>query len=131
MSIFLAIAATGITYLSGQDIQLTPSEASDRGIDVSVTNLEAEYQHPYPLFLFNIDLRNFDQCVIRDVSIEIGNNQGQLVFASGINGQSGIYTFQLIEMYLNSAALAVHCDAEPDALDPSYTIELGSYRRTP
>lgn len=131
MSLFLAIAAAGITYLSGPETLLTPDEAEAINIKVSVLDLATEHLYPYPLFLFNMDLKEFNQCSLTDVSIEISNESGHLVFASGISDNSGEYHFQLIGEYLNSASLALICDAGPDTLGQRYIIELGTYVQVP
>lgn len=131
MSLLLTIAAAGATYLSGPETLLTPVEAEEINIKVSVLDLAAEHQHPYPLFLFNVNLNEFNQCVLRDVSIRISNESGELIFASGISEIAGEYHFQLLGEYLHSALLGIHCDDGSDSLDRRYNIELGDYVQAP
>ncbi len=129
MSILLAVAAAGITYISDPEIELTPSEAVDIGIQVSAVDLEAEYLHPYPLFLVNVNLSNFDLCAVRDVTIEFGDALGQLVFASSLGARSSEYTFQLQGRYMDLAKLAVQCESGPDDQGMRYLIEPDAFVR--
>ena len=131
MSIFLAIAAAGATYIGGLQIQLSPAEAEELDIMISAVDTKKEYQHPYPLFLFEIDLNQFDACILRSVWIQFFNEQGQQVFGSSIEAEFGLYHFQLLEEYLDAATLGITCDAGPVALDSSYTIDLREYGRAP
>lgn len=131
MSILLILAMAGATYIGGLQNQLQPSEAEDLGIEISVVNLEKEHRHPYPLFLFEVDLSEFDACHLRGVIVQIFNDAGQVVFSSGVSEEFSIYHFQLLGDYLDTADLLVSCDAGPDALDPSYVIRLQEYGQAP
>lgn len=131
MSILLTIAAAGATYIGGLQTQLSPAEAEDLAIMISAVDTEKEYQHPYPLFLFEVDLNQFDACIIRGVWIQFFNEQGQQVFGSSIEAKFGQYHFQLLEEYLDAATLGITCDTGPDTLDTSYTIDLREFGRAP
>ncbi len=123
------MAAAGATFISGVTTELSPVEAVDLNIGVSVLDLEREQEHPYPLFLFNVDLSEMNACSIRGVWLRIINNQDQLVFGSSIAEDLGGYTFQIIGDYLAGATLGITCDEGPDRLDSSYTIKLQNYAR--
>lgn len=131
MSTFLAFAAAGATFIGGLTTQLSPIEADGLNILVSAVDAEVELQHPYPLFLFEVNLRQFNACELRGVSIQIFNDQGQHAFGSNIAEEFGLYHFQILESFLDEATLAITCNAGPDALDPSYTIQLREYGRAP
>lgn len=131
MSTFLVLAMAAVTHMTGLQTSLQPSEAEEINIEISVIDLEKEARHPYPLFLFEVNLSQFDVCKLRGVWIQLINHEDQLVFTSSIGEESGLYYFQLLEQYLNGATLGITCDAGPDTLDPSYTIDLREYGRTP
>ncbi|MBL4573430.1 MAG: hypothetical protein JKY86_10210 [Gammaproteobacteria bacterium] len=131
MSISLVIAAAGATFIGGLQTQLSPAEVENLDIVISAVDAEKEHRHPYPLFLFEVDLSQFDACILRGVWIQFFNDQGQQVFSSSIEAEFGLYHFQILEEYLDAATLGITCDAGPDALDPSYTIDLREYGRAP
>ena len=131
MSILLILAMAGATYIGGLQNQLQPSEAEELGIEISAINLEKEFQHPYALFSFEVDLSEFSACDLRNVGVQILDDAGQVVFVSSISEEFGTYHFLLLADYLDTANLSVTCDAGPDALDPSYVIRLLEYDRPP
>lgn len=127
MKILLIIAAAGATWLGGQRTPLLPLEAEDLGINITAVNQEEESDHPYPQYSFAVELGQFDACKVRAVTVSILNDSDQLVFSASIQEEFGRYNFQLLEEFLPTATLGITCDAGPDALDPSYRIELGAY----
>ena len=129
MIYLLLLTMAGATYLDGLHTPLGPTEAAELGIVISATDTEKVYQHPYPLFLFEVDLSGFDACELRSVGVYFFNDVGQQVFGSSIEEEFGHYNFQLLGDYLDNANLLVTCDRGPDALDSSYVIELGEYRQ--
>jgi len=131
LSIFLAFAAAGATFISGLQTQLSPDEAEDLNIMISAVDSEKEHRHPYPLFLFEVDLNQFDTCNLKGVWVQFFNEEGHMVFGSSIEAEFGLYHFQILEEFLDSATLGITCDAGPDALDPSYTIQLREYGQAP
>ncbi len=131
MITLLILAMAGATYLDGLRTPLQPSEAEDLGILISAIDTEKVYQHPYPLFLFEVEFRDFDACKLTNVGVIVFNEAGQQVFGSTIGEESGQYHFQLFKDYLINAELIVTCDAGPDALDPSFVIDLGHYDQSP
>ncbi len=131
MSILLVLATAGATYIGGLQTPLQLSEAEELGIQITATDLEAEVQHPHPLFLFRIDLENFHACDAAAVGIHFSNQDGELIFAASLSEALGSYHFQILEQYLNTATLTVTCDAGPEALDSSYTINLRGYSQAP
>ena len=131
MSNLLILAMAGATFIGGLQTPLQPAGAEDLGIIISAIDSEKVFQHPYPVFLFEVDLSNFDACMLRSVGVNFFDDAGQLVYASSIGEEFGHYNFQLLEDFLDNAKLLVTCDAGPDALDPSYVIELGEYSRFP
>jgi hypothetical protein len=131
MSIFIAIAAAGATYMTGLQTALQPSEAEALGIEISATNLAEEARHPYPLYTYEVDLSQFSDCPIRGVWVQFFNDRDELVFSASIQQEFGVYHFVLLEEYQSASTLGITCDAGPDALDPSYTIELREYSLLP
>ena len=127
MKILLIIAAAGATWLGGQRTPLSPLEAEDLGINITAVNHEEESDHPYPQYAFVVELGQFDACKLGGVWVSILNDSDQLVYSASIQGESGRYSFQLLEEFLATATLGIICDAGPDVLDPGYTIELGGY----
>ncbi len=131
MSIFLAIAAAGATFIGGLQTPLSLVEADELEIIVSAVDAEQEHRHPYPLFFFEVDLKQFDACILRSAWIQLFNEQEQVIFSSSIEAEFGLYHFQLLKEYLDGATLGITCDAGPDALDPSYTVDLRDYVQPP
>lgn len=131
MSIFLAFAAAGATFIGGIQNQLTPAETEDLNILISAVDAEKEHRHPYPLFLFEVDLSQFNDCDLRGVWIALFNDQGQQAFGSNIEAEFGLYHFQISGEFLDTSTLGITCNAGPDTMDPSYTIELREYGRAP
>ncbi|MCI5107384.1 MAG: hypothetical protein MRY76_11770 [Pseudomonadales bacterium] len=127
MSIFIAIAAAGATYMTGLQTALQPSEAEALGIEISVTNLAEEARHPYPLYTYEVDLSQFSECPVRGVWVQFSNDRDELVFSASIQEEFGVYHFLLLEEFHSASSLGITCDAGPDALDPSYRIELHAY----
>lgn len=131
MSNFLIIAAAGATFLAGPQTVLQPNDIVGHGIQLSVLDLERDFGHPYPLFRFEIGLDDFIECDPKSGNIGVFDEQGQLVFGTSIAQEFGSYSFSILEQYLSAAVFTFTCEAGPDELDPSYTIELWDYRRAP
>ena len=131
MSIFLAFAAAGATFIGGLETQLSATEADDLRITISAVNAEKEFEHPYPLFYFEMDLSQFYACNLRAVWINISNDRREHVFGATIEEDFGKYRFQILEEMMHNATLGITCDAGPNAMDPSYTIKLREYTIAP
>lgn len=129
MNILLAFAAAGATYITGLQTEISAAEAEQLNIAISVIDMEKEYLHPYPLYLFDVDLEDFDACVVQAVWIQFFNEDGQLAFASNIEGNDGRHSFQILAEYLDTAGLGITCDSGPDTMNPSYIVNLRQYGR--
>ena len=82
MSLLIFMTAAGAAFLAGPETTLQPEDLAPLGIELSVTDMEREHLHPYPLFLFEIALDGFTECDSPAANLDVFNEQGQLLFGS-------------------------------------------------
>jgi hypothetical protein len=125
MSIFLAIAAAGVTYMSGPMTTLDAQEVQNLGINITAQNYNRELTvDPGPLF-FQIDLAEFRACRLRGLGLNVRDENGTEIFGASINDAGGrLFPFRLAEIHVDSTTIAISCDSGPDRLDQVYLFEL-------
>ena len=132
MSILLILAAAGATYISNPRTTLDAQEAIDLGIVISAHNFDYEVMDaPAPLFL-TLELSNFKACQIRDVGIDVKDENGNVQYGSSIANQNGTtYPFRLERRFLEFSEMAIVCHSGPQTLDYVYLFDLGELVHAP
>ena len=132
MSIALALAAAGATYLANPRTTLDAQEAIDLGIVASAHNFDYEIMdEPSPLFI-TLQLSGFSACQINAVGIDVLDAEGVVVFGSHISPSNGTtYSFRLDREYLDSTRMAIVCHSGPTVLDYVYLVELNNLITAP
>ena len=132
MSLVLAIAAAGATYIGNPRRTLDAQESIDLGIVASAHNFNYEIlDEPSPLFV-TVELSGFTACQINDIGIDVLDEAGTIVYGSSIAPRNGTtYSFRLEREYLNSTRMAIGCHSGPTVLDYVYLFDLGALIQAP
>ncbi len=129
MSILLIMATAGATFLGASETELSPSEVSELGIELTVRDMALQDLHPYPLYMFSIELASFPDCELRGASVMTLNANNEILFQASTDSDTADFDFQIHGDHLERSTLSLHCEGEPDtATGHNFVISLRHYR---